>query len=246
MVFTGSAKRINCSRQVLLWYVSIISLFVVSCAGDEVNETVQEVIDREQAEELALEKAKTDPDIVFDPYSVTEAGFDQDHVPDEHFLHQEFKNYYFLYVWSREAHSDHCPYAVSKEGFVFKLSKEFNKLTADRGLLIENAEEGLELIRFYLVFNVALPGTDKHLLLYDLNEIPGIEEGMEEYEQYRQQVKAPLVKEHNSGWSYEFHTWQLVRGRLLRWEAFLDNSGTLDVQEKNEIETHLGQYVEVE
>ncbi len=219
----------------------------VSCTINQGRNDVEVVSDFENARELALQAAKRHPKIDFEPYEVTDAGFNQDHVPEEHFLHEDFTDYFFVYVWSELAHKENSPFAISKEGNVFKLPEEFNKLVRDRELSLENENEGLVLLQFYMVFDTILPGMDKHLILDSIDDVPGIIDQQGVINKYQELIRPVKITEQEEGWIYDLFTWQFVNGKLIHWEVTVNQySGEIDIQEKNIISSQVGDYVQVE
>lgn len=224
---------------ILAVILTIVIIFMVSANKGNKDEVLSNV-NLEEAENIALKAAKDHPDVEFSPHSTSVANFDSPSAPDQFSIHNDFKEYHFVYVWSELRHIYNEPFAISKKGNVFKLPEEFNELVADRNLHLENEEEAIDLLEFYLVFNITKPALDKHLLIENTSDIPGIENDN------KYNVEAMNVTSEPNKWIFDFFTWQYVGGTLFDWEVSINNLGEVQVKKKEEIERSLGEYAMIE
>ncbi len=202
--------------------------------------------DLETAKIMALQSAEKHVLITFTPYSATEAGFGTAHVPQEHFLHDDFKDYHFVYVWSQLAHTENSPFAISPDGSVYKLPEEFNQLILNRNLQLNSKAEGLELIKFYLVFTALIPGTDRQIILNEIYDIPGINQQEDENINLVDLISKPNIEDNENAWEYSFFTWRAVGGKIFQWQIKLSKNGTIFDLEKRELANMAGDYITIE
>lgn len=180
----------------------------------------------EQAKELAMRKARSPS---FSPRYATEAKIDP-------YL---FKKYYFIYVWSKY-HPDNLLCMVNKQGKVFQLPKDFNKLILDKDLVLSRPEEVENLIEFYLRVSTIHPD-DEFVLLNTAAGIPGIsQENIERYKDLIQPIK--LLSQDNHLWSADFFTWELVGGFLNQWQLRISKNGEISIKSREELERRLGDF----
>jgi hypothetical protein len=214
----------------------VIEQFTPSSTPTDTRKDVVTPIDLETAKALALEAAKTRPDIDFPPDDVSAANLE----------HPYFQDYHFVYVWGLWHHDINSPFSVSPEGDVFKLPEEFNQLVHHRGLALANLEDAQTLLDFYLEFQIVWPGFDRHHILQEIMDIPGIEEDEDVMERYRSTVIPADISSQESGWTFEFFTWRIVGGALFRWKVHVSHSGEIEVENKEQLETEIGDYIVIE
>lgn len=191
-------------------------------------------IDLEAAKRLALEAAETHPDIRFEPYDVTEAKLER----------PEFDDHYFLVVWAPEYHGNGSNFAVSPDGAVFKLPQEFSQLALDKGLTVAGPEEVQSLLQFYLELSTIGP-SDKHIILAEITDIPGVEEGDPTDEIWQAVVKPMQISSSEEEWTFDFFTWRIVGGGLFSWEVKVSEAGEINVEQMELFDLGLGNAITI-
>ena len=121
-------------------------------------------------------------------------------------------------------------FAVGRDGAAFMLPNEFNRMAKDRELLLTNKEEAKTLVELYLDFNLLIPD-DRHIILSDIQDIPGIGSQEEIINQYSSMIRSMEITQEQEGWTFDFFSWRTFGGVLYRWNISITRFGEIGAKE---------------
>jgi hypothetical protein len=219
---------------IILCIVSFSVLVACSFSENRQPHSPQEPVDLEASMELVRKAAKKHPEIDFTPEKVTPA--ESIHPPTN------FSDVHFVYVRSELGHTENSPFAVTPDGSVFKFPEEFHLLLEKKDIVFDDQKEVVEIVEFYLQFDIKIPGQDKHVILEAIEDIPGIENNLiGELEGMIQ----PMKVHKETDWIVQFFTWQAVGGVIFHWEVQVKDSD-FTIINKEQLETNIGEYIMIE